>query len=88
MKFWEKDLKKRKAEAEDSLRRKQQDFFRMLMGHKDEIGHRDEFIRFHKAKRSEAAKMARLVKAFIDSQDTQREKDEARVITYIILFCY
>jgi hypothetical protein len=43
------------------------------------MGHREEFIRFHKAKRSEAAKIARHVRVHLESQDTQREKDEARV---------
>ena len=58
-------VKKRRVEAEESRRNKNKDFFNVL------LGHRDDFIRFHKFKLSEAAKSARAAKAWLENIDTQ-----------------
>lgn len=43
---WEKDEKKRKTEVDDRNKKKMGEMFKSL------LGHREEFFRFHKAKRS------------------------------------
>lgn len=46
VKAWEKDERRRRLELEDRRRRRMNEFHKML------VAHRDEFIRFHKGKRS------------------------------------
>ena len=53
VKLWEKELKKKKADINETKHRKYQDFLKLLMAH------RDEFTLFQKMKRSEASKMAK-----------------------------
>ena len=43
---WEKEWKKKRSEIDDIKRKRQADFFKVL------FTHRDEFNRFHKAKRA------------------------------------
>jgi hypothetical protein len=42
------------------------------------LGHRDEFLRFHKSKRSECAKLGRAVRAQLESVETKKEKQEGK----------
>eukprot|EP01034_Spumella_vulgaris_P021763 gene21763-27819_t len=72
MKVVEKEERRRKSEIDDRRRRKSGDHFKAI------LLHRDEFFRFHKNKRSECSKTARLIKMWVENIDVKKEKDEAR----------
>jgi SNF2 family DNA or RNA helicase len=42
------------------------------------LGHRDEFLRFHKAKRADCAKLGRAVRQQLESLESKKEKEEGK----------
>jgi SNF2 family DNA or RNA helicase len=72
VKTYERELQRRQSQKEEGVRKKHGIFL------KDVLAHRDEFVRFHRIKRMDAARAARAVRVSIDSAETQKEKLEAR----------
>jgi len=72
VKSFEKLDRRKKNEVDDKKKRRVNEFHKQLMVH------RDEFMRFHKGKKADCTKMARLVKMWVENQDFKKEKDECR----------
>ena len=73
MRAFEREQLRLRQGLDDAIKRKLTEFHRVL------FAHRDEFVKFHKEKRSESTKLARLAKAWIDGIDARRSKEEIRV---------
>jgi ATP-dependent helicase STH1/SNF2 len=56
----------------DKRKRKNQELMRAL------FNHRDDFMKFHKNKRIEQAKLLKSIRAYVESMENKRERDEAR----------
>lgn len=69
---FEKDSKRKIYEKEQTIRIRNQIFL------KDVLAHRDEFVRFHKAKKVDIARIARSMKAYVENEDARKEKEEAK----------
>lgn len=72
IKSWEKDDKRKRSDTEERRKRKVTDYHKTLMEH------REAFQKFHKNCRSESARVAKLVKSWVENQDLKRERDEAK----------
>lgn len=69
---YDREQKKKKLEREESFRKRQKLFLTTI------INHREEFLKFHKGKRMDAAKTARAVKLRMESLEKGREKEDLR----------
>ena len=69
---FEKQDRRRRQDIEEKRRRRVIDFHKVLLAHKD------EFFRFHKGKRSESVRHARLAMMHVERADSMKGKDEAR----------
>ena len=69
---FEKQDRRRRQDIEEKRRRRVIEFHKVLLAHKE------EFFRFHKGKRSESVKHARLAMMHVERTDSMKGKDEAR----------
>lgn len=69
---YEREERRKRGELEDRRRKRVADF------HKTLFLHRDEFLRFHKAKRGECGKVARALRLADEQREARKEKDLAR----------
>ena len=72
IKVWEKEQKKKKTDSEESTRKKKTAFLKAV------AAHREEFIRFHKVKRLESAKVAKAIKVHIETAEQRKEREDLR----------
>ena len=72
LKIFERDEKKRRTDLQKLRTMREQEYLKEL------LAHREDFLRFHKAKRSDAKKAAFAVKAWMETADSRKEKMELR----------
>lgn len=72
VRLYEKEVKRKTYEKEQAVKLRNQ----LLL--KDVLAHRDEFVRYHKARKVDIARIARSVKLHVESGDARREREEAR----------
>lgn len=72
VRLYEKEAKRKTFEKEQANKIRNQ----LLL--KDVMAHRDEFVRFHKARKVDMARVARSVRLHVESGDARREREEAR----------
>lgn len=68
----EKNWKEKQGNRDSTKRRNNMAFSKAA------LGHRDEFLRFHKAKRTECARLGRAVRQQLESAETKKEKQEGK----------
>jgi ATP-dependent helicase STH1/SNF2 len=71
-KSFEKDEKRKRMESEDRRRRRVNEYLRVL------LDHRESFLRFHKQKRADCAKIVRSAKLWVENFETRRDREETR----------
>lgn len=69
MKAFEKEQMRMKQGQDEIRKRKQSDFLKAIMNH------RDEFLRFYKEKRMDSTRVARLCKQHVDILESKRDKE-------------
>ena len=69
MKAFEKEQMRMKQGIDEVRKRKQSDFLKVVMNH------RDEFLRFYKEKRMESTRVARLCKQHVDVMESKSDKE-------------
>ena len=69
---FEKDERRKRIEEKKQRSQRADEYFREL------LAHREDFFRFHKAKRADAKKAATAVRVWFESSDVRKEKAEQR----------
>jgi SNF2 family DNA or RNA helicase len=72
IKVFEKEERKRRVDAQKQRSQRADDYFKEL------LAHRDEFFRFHKAKRGDARRAAAAVRLWLQDADARKEKAETK----------
>lgn len=72
LKLFERDEKKRRTDLQKLRTLREQEYLKEL------LSHREDFFRFHKAKKADAKKAAFAVKAWQETSDSRKEKMELR----------
>ena len=70
--MWEKDDKRKRAEADNKKKLRTTEFLRNV------VSHRENFVRFHRSRRGDYSRVARTAKLWLETQDQRREKEDAK----------
>jgi SNF2 family DNA or RNA helicase len=69
---WDREEKKRQTAIETIQKKKTNDYFKLLMLH------RDDFLKHHRTKKSDILRNAKGVRSYLDYVDVRKEKDKSK----------